>query len=144
MHLRKFQATTSSMVAELSSDLDRPARVWAALGSPCASVYIPFIVPPASYRQPAPVAGVLGDEASARRFADLRSLAEAIPSQLSRVREGLDELEAGLWQQADGLADDPEAWESFAFRGSTATTGALNSMASQRWIEQVGVPEEPT
>jgi secernin len=132
MHLRKFQATTSAMVAELSSDLERPARVWAALGSPCASVYIPFIVPPASYRQPAPVAGVLSDEASARRFANLRSLAEAVPSQLSQVREGLDEVEAGLWEQADGLADDPETWEKFAFRASAATTGALNSMASRR------------
>jgi hypothetical protein len=144
MHLRKFQATTSSMVAELSADLERPVRVWAALGSPCASVYIPFIVPPAEYRQPAPVAGVLCDEGSARRFADLRLSAEAVPSQLSHVREGLDELEAGLWEQADALADDPEAWERFAFRSSTETTRALNAMASQRWSEQVGVAEDPT
>jgi secernin len=128
MHLRKFQATTSSMVAELSSDLDRPARVWAALGSPCASVYIPFIVPPASYGQPAPVAGVLGDEASARRFADLRLVAEAVPSQLSRVREGLDELEAGLWEQADDLTNDPFAWEKFAFAASARTIERLGAI----------------
>ena len=60
------------MVAELSEDIDRPARVWAALGSPCASVYVPFIVPPPSYRQPAPVAGVLADEVAAKQFEDLR------------------------------------------------------------------------
>jgi hypothetical protein len=128
MHLRGFQATTSSMVAELSADLDRPARVWAALGSPCASVYVPFIVPTPSYRQPAPVAGVLGDEATANRFADLRIAAEAVPSELRRIRGGLDNLEATLWEQADALTDDPEVWERFAFRASSRTTEVLNAI----------------
>lgn len=151
MHLRGFQATTSSMVAELSEYIDRPARVWAALGSPCASVYVPFIVPPPSYRQPAPIAAVLADEVAAKRFADLRLLAEAIPSDLSRVRSGLDDLEAGLWEEAHGLADDPEAWERFACRASTQTTDTLNAIGTSKAAgggrrganEQAGLPSEP-
>lgn len=128
MHLRGFQATTSSMVAELPVDADSPARVWVALGSPCASVYVPFIVPPPSFLEAAPVAGVLADEAAAKRFADLRIAAEAIPSELTRVRAGLEGLESDLWDEAGALTDDPEAWARFGFRASARTMDALNAI----------------
>jgi secernin len=132
MHLRGFQATTSSIVAELPEDLDRPARVWAALGSPCASVYVPFIVPPVSYREPAPVAGVLADDKTAHSFCDLRSAAEATPSELPRLRASLDDLEGDLWEEADTLSDDPEAWERFAFQASARTAGLVNGLVGAR------------
>ncbi len=76
MHVRGFQATTSSMVADLPDDPERPARVWAALASPCASVYVPFVVPPLSYPGPAPLPHVLSDEMSATRFSALRQEVE--------------------------------------------------------------------
>jgi secernin len=130
MHLRGFQATTSSMVAELPEDPDRPARVWAALGSPCASVFVPSIVPPPSYREAAPAPGILCDEAVAGCFAELRAVAEEIPSRLSRVRSGLDGLESELWDEAGGLPDDPIVWEKFAFGASARTTQVLNQLTS--------------
>ena len=128
MHVRGFQATTASMVAELPADPDRAARVWAALGSPCASVYIPCIVPPVSYRGAAPVAGALCDESVARRFADLRAVADEIPSRLSLVRAGLCGPESELWDEADGMPDDPEVWEKFGFRASSRTTQMLDQL----------------
>lgn len=141
MHVRGFQATTSSMVAELSEDLDRPARAWAAVGSPCASVYVPFVVPPASHREPAPVAGVVADLQVAQRFAGLRSEVEAIPSGLKRLRDGLDGLEADLWSEADELADgsggEPAAWEKFGFRASVRTIEALDALGPGRGADQV-------
>ncbi len=45
MHLRDYQATTASMVAELPADPDATMRAWVALGSPCASVYVPVFPP---------------------------------------------------------------------------------------------------
>jgi secernin len=41
MHVRGYQCTTASLVADLPADPDEPLRAWAALGSPCASVYLP-------------------------------------------------------------------------------------------------------
>jgi len=45
MHLRDYQATTASMVAELPTDPDAILRAWVAIGSPCASVYVPVFPP---------------------------------------------------------------------------------------------------
>ncbi len=44
MHVRDYQVTTASMIAELRAD-DAPLRAWVALGSPCASVYVPMFAP---------------------------------------------------------------------------------------------------
>lgn len=51
MHVPGVEATTASMVAELPGD-GRPPRVWALLGHPCRSIYVPvtvgepFVAPP--------------------------------------------------------------------------------------------------
>jgi secernin len=129
MHLRGFQATTSSLVADLPAEMDRPVRAWAALGSPCASVYVPFFVPPMPYRQPAPVPGVLADEGVAGLFCEMRSAAERVPSELARLRAQLDDLEADLWEQADALPDDVLSWERFALQSSTRTIEVLGAAA---------------
>src|SRR5690606_7483177 len=41
MHVRGYQATTASLIAELPSAPDRPVRVWASLGTPCTGVFLP-------------------------------------------------------------------------------------------------------
>ena len=76
MHLRDYQATTASMVAELPRDPDAPMRAWVALGSPCVSVYVPVFPPRAS---PAELAA----PATWARFAALRDRVEADPDALA-------------------------------------------------------------
>src|SRR5205814_925020 len=45
MHVRGYQATASSLIAELPSDTGRSVRAWVAPGSPCVSVYVPVFPP---------------------------------------------------------------------------------------------------
>ncbi len=64
MHLADYQATTASMVAWLPRDPEEVLQAWVALGSPCASVYVPVFPPFA-------VPSELGDPATWQRFATL-------------------------------------------------------------------------
>lgn len=91
MHVRGYQATAASMVADLPADPKAALRLWACLGSPCCSVYLPVPGPGAT--------GVaeLGHEATWQRFAALRRQVEADPSALPRVRAVLGPLEAEAW-----------------------------------------------
>lgn len=97
MHVADYQATTASIVAELPADSDAPVRAWVALGSPCASVYIPVFPPDA-------VPAELGDPATWHRFATLRKQVESGPDELAAVRAVLAPLEAELWESADQAA----------------------------------------
>lgn len=99
MHVRGYQATTASMVCDLPADPDVPVQVWAALGSPCASTYLP--VPGPGHDGVA----ALGDEATWRRFAALRDLVEADEGALAQVRSVLAPLESSMW--AAGAPDWP-------------------------------------
>lgn len=101
MHLRGYQATTSSMVAELPSDPGAPLRAWVAPGSPCVSVFLP-VFPPVD------VPAELGRPRTWRRFAELRDRVEADREALVAIRAVLDPLEAELWDEADRAADDPD------------------------------------
>jgi secernin len=101
MHLRDYQATTASIVAELPADPDAPLRAWVALGSPCASVYVP-VFPPA--RVPAELAWT----DTWLRFAALRDRVEADPEALAPVRERLARVEAELWDRADAVVARPD------------------------------------
>jgi secernin len=94
MHLRDYQATTASMVAELPADPDAVLRAWVALGSPCASVYVP-VFPTRS------VPAELARPETWSRFAALRDRVEADPDALAPVRKGLAGVEAELWERAD-------------------------------------------
>jgi secernin len=69
MHIRGVTATTAAIVAELPEDRSEPVRIWAALGSPCVSEFIPFEFPD--------VPPILSDEAEWRRLARMRDDAEA-------------------------------------------------------------------
>ena len=94
MHLRDYQATTASIVADLPSDPDAPLRAWVALGSPCASVYVP-VFPPFG------VPAELGDTETWKRFAALRDRVEADPDALEPIRARFAPVEAELWARAD-------------------------------------------
>lgn len=97
MHVRDFQATTASMIAELPEDPDTPLRAWIALGSPCAGIYVP-VFPPFD------VPVELADPATWDRFARLRDRVEADGAELTAVRAVLGPLEAQLWEEADAAS----------------------------------------
>ncbi|MBM3675986.1 MAG: peptidase family C69 [Actinobacteria bacterium] len=107
MHVGDYQTTTASMIAELTDDPDAPMRAWAALGSPCASVYVP-VFPPLG------VPPELGDDATWERFRALRERAEASPDALGEIRSVLAAVEAELWSNADdSAAGGPEEIRRF-------------------------------
>ena len=95
MHVRGHQATTASTIVEVAADPDAPARVWVALGSPCASVYVPGFAPL--------VAPELASAHEWARFAALRDRVERDAGALATVRVRLASVEAELWAQADAV-----------------------------------------
>jgi len=128
MHIRDFEATTASMVVEHGADPASPGRAWVALGSPCASVFVPALAPWASAPR-APVPGALAREAAARRFAALSRAAEADVACLGAVRAVLGPVEAALWDEADTLDHDPAPWRAFATDAGRRVLGALDTLA---------------
>ena len=84
------QTTTASILADLPSDRDLPARAWVALGSPCASLYVP-VFPPEG------VPPALAEPATWARFAALRDRVEADDAALASTRATFGPLESELW-----------------------------------------------
>jgi hypothetical protein len=140
MHIRDFEATTSSMVAELPEDRAEPARAWVALGNPCASVFVPVLAPSRS-TGPAPVPGALAQEEPARRFGALGRAAETDAGVLEAVRAVLGPVEAELWDEADALDADAARWQAFALDAGRRVTGALDTLA-RSGIGRAGRPGE--
>jgi secernin len=101
MHVRDYQVTNASIVADLPADGDAPLRAWVALGSPCASVYIP-VFPPVG------VPPELGHPDAWSRFARLRDHVERDGDDLGEVRGVLAPIEAELWQEADDCCADSD------------------------------------
>jgi hypothetical protein len=128
MHIRDFEATTASMVADLPLDGSGPRRAWVALGNPCASVFVP-VAAPSPTMPGASVPGVLAHEASARRFAALSRAAEIDVSSLQAVRAVLAPVEDALWDEADTLDADPARWRAFASGAQHRVLGALDTLA---------------
>jgi secernin len=128
MHIRDFEATTASMVAELSVDDARPARAWVSLGNPCASVFVPVLA--ASPGSPEPIVpGTLAQGSSARRFAALSRVAERDGGSLETVRAVLAPVEAALWDEADTLNADVATWRAFRLHAEQQVVGALDTLA---------------
>lgn len=123
MHLRDYQATTASIVAELPADPDATLRAWVALGSPCASVYVPVFPP---LRVPVE----LGRAETWLRFAALRDRVEADPEALDVVRGRFAGVEAELWERADvaTAAGTPEALDQFTATAWAPVDSALRSL----------------
>ena len=112
------ETTTSSMIAELPVDPDAPTRAWFALGTPCASLYVPAF-------PPEHVAPALADPATWRRFAALRDRVEADAAELAEVRSVLGPLEADLWDRADGDARDVATYALSVVEAWAAVEAAL-------------------
>ncbi|MCU1428734.1 MAG: hypothetical protein JWL83_2734 [Actinomycetia bacterium] len=123
MHVRNDQVTTASMVAELAADPDVALRVWACLGNPCVSVYVPAF-PPAVPTQWA-------DPSQWQRFARLRERVEGGSDALAVVRAELAPVEAALWDEADDIASsgDARARAGFAARAWGPVDAALSRLA---------------
>lgn len=105
MHLRGFQNTTSSIIAELPADPAHPLRAWVAPGQPCVSVFVPVFpphIPPA-----------LADPATWHAFASLRDRVEADGDALSEIRALFAPVEAELWAEADAITSQPARHSSF-------------------------------
>lgn len=130
LHARGYMATAAAMVAELPADPDAPLRAWVALGSPCASVFVPVFPPDG-------VPSLLAEAATWRRFAALRDRVEADAGELEAVRAVLAPVEAGLWAAADqlaasGAAGDPDRRRSFATMAGAEVETALASLTRER------------
>jgi secernin len=107
MHVRGYQVTNASFVAELPADRNTPLRAWIALGSPCVSVYVPAF-------PPLDIAPELGDPDSWTRFAKLRDRVERDGGELGEIRAVLGPVEAELWEEADNVSSDPYRRARFA------------------------------
>ncbi len=146
MHVRGYQCTTASMVADLPSSDDAPPRVWASLGTPCTAVFLPVAVfGPLTYfgdgpadRAAGPLAvvpDVLGDVEAWRSFAALSRRVEAPGDQgsaaLAATRAALAPLEAAAWDEADALwaaGAPPQAWQAATTGWDSAVRAALGSL----------------
>ncbi|MDO8614403.1 MAG: hypothetical protein Q7T33_01525 [Dehalococcoidia bacterium] len=123
MHLRGFQNTTSSMIAELPRAPEAQLRAWVAPGSPCTSVYLPVFPPHA-------VPPALADPAVWRSFAALRDRAERDAGGLAGVRAVFGPLEADLWDEADAVAARPQRQAGFVAQAWERVQEALARLAS--------------
>jgi secernin len=117
MHTRGADTTTAAMVCELPVDADDPVRAWFALGSPCASVFVPAFPPF--------VAPELAERGQWERFAALRERVERDAGALAEVRAELAPVEAALWDAADGFAHDAQHRSAFAVRAYEPVAAAL-------------------
>lgn len=124
MHIRGYQATAASMIAELPSDSAAPCRAWVALGSPCVGIYVPVLVP-----GPAPTA--LADAGVWKSFDALRERVEADAAALGTIRRALGPIEADAWDEADDLATthgtDPQRWSDLGDRTVRRALDALDA-----------------
>jgi secernin len=108
MHVRDYQVTNASMVAELPARPDSPLRAWVAIGSPCVGVYVPGF-------PPAGLPSELAEPATWARFARLRDRVEGHGGSdaLAEIRAVLGPLEAELWEEADAAAGAPDRQQAF-------------------------------
>jgi dipeptidase len=123
MHTRGADTTTASMVCELPVDDTEVVRAWFALGSPCASVFVPAFPPF--------VAPELARPEEWWRFAALRERVERDAGCLAEVRAELAPVEAALWDEADARAHDTagsSARAEFAARAFEPVDRALRRL----------------
>lgn len=122
MHIRNFQNTTSSIIADLPADPGAPLRAWVAPGSPCVSVYVPVFPPDA-------VPAALADPATWQAFAGLRHRVEADSFSLAPIRAVFAPLEAELWREADDVASHPDRRAAFVDDAWRRVSEALTSVS---------------
>jgi hypothetical protein len=93
MHVVGHQCTTASMVVAVPAGAAPGIRVWAALGNPCVSVYVPV-----GFGEAVP--SILRDEAAWWRFAKLRDRVDADPLAIREIRAALAPVEVALARAA--------------------------------------------
>ena len=121
MHIRRFQNTTASIIADLPADPGAPLRAWVAPGNPCVSVFVPVFPPDA-------VPAALADPAAWRAFAALRDRVEADSAALEPIRAVFAPLEAELWSEAEDVAPHPERRAAFVESAWQRVSEALTSV----------------
>ncbi len=128
MHVRELSVTAASMIAELPADLadGAPLRAYVALGSPCASIYVPAF--PRTAAGPPPfVPFELSGEDMWHAADALRQLVEADPEALPVIRETLTPVEDELWAEADDVLEDPARWAEVGGSWGSRALHALQS-----------------
>jgi hypothetical protein len=122
MHVRGYQNTTSSMIAELPADPEAPLRAWVAPGSPCVSVYVPVF--------PLAVPAALGEPQTWERLAALRDRVERDPDALAEIRAVFGPLESELWAEADDVAERCDSHRAFVEGAWDRVEEALGRMGA--------------
>ena len=128
MHVRGRYVTAASMIAELPESIagGAPLRVWVALGSPCASVFIPAF--PRSVAGPPPFVPLeLSGEELWLAADAVRRHVEHDPEALSHVRSTLDPVEDELWAEADEVLEHPGRWAEVGASWGARALDALRS-----------------
>ncbi len=128
MHIRSYQVTAASMITFLPAQETTPALCWVALGSPCCSVYVPVLPPDVLTDRPLHIPVILEQEATWKRFDDLRQLVEDDPPAITGVRNILHPLENTLWNEAPQLEATENAWNSFYDTASSALLNAFTEL----------------
>lgn len=123
MHLGRHQATTAAMVVDLPADPEAPVVAWAALGSPCVSVFVPCLAPDV-----APVA--MSQVESWERLARLARSTETSPELWARVSASLRAVEAELWAEAADLTADPVLWRRFVEQAWARVESVVNEQVA--------------
>jgi secernin len=127
LHAGETAVTTASMVAVVPADPEVPARAWAALGSPCVSVYVPLPAPTAT--SPSPLPPLVANPGTWHRFEAVRDDVGSDSGALGIVRDELDSVEDALWEESDTLGTDPRAWADFGARATSTVQAALDRLA---------------
>lgn len=128
MHVRGLSVTAASMIAELPLDLAEgaPLRVYVALGSPCASIYVPAF-PRTAAGPPPSVPRELSSEDLWQAADAVRQRVEEDPAALAEVRAVLTPVEDELWAEADDVLDQPARWAEAAASWGPRTLEALRA-----------------
>ncbi|MGZ8734898.1 MAG: hypothetical protein ACXW1M_06890 [Acidimicrobiia bacterium] len=128
MHLRGDQTTNGSMVALLPADADAPTRAWIALGSPCASVFVPVFPP----------LGIPSELSRPEVWVAFEALRPAVEGPdgsdaLHAIRSVLGGLEHELWEEADACSAPGRRAERERYLAAVGTrlTAALHRIPTE-------------
>ena len=131
MHVPDRSVTAASFIAVLPTALAEgaPLRAYVALGSPCASIYVPLF--PRTVAGPPPfVPRELSNEVMWRAADTLRQRVEADPAAIAEIREVLDPVEDELWFEAAQIVETPDRWADVGGSWGARALAALQSCAT--------------
>jgi secernin len=128
MHVPNRSVTTASCIAILPAAIDQgaPVRTYVALGSPCASIFIPAF--PRTVHGPPPfVPFALSSEPLWRAADAVRQRVDSDPQAVGAVRAVLDPVEDALWAEADVVCERPDRWAEIGREWGRRALDALTS-----------------